>query len=69
MERDAACYTTLCLFRVYEAKLIDNTCNINELRFTLTTESKGWLDAVSHSPITSSILFLIKGRQIYGHNH
>lgn len=69
MERDVACYTTLCLFRVYEAKLIDNTRNINELRFILRTESKAWPNAVSLSPLISSMLSLIKGRQIYGHNH
>jgi hypothetical protein len=69
MESDVACYTMLCLFRVYEAKLIDNACNINEVRFILTTESKGWLNAISHSPLISSIRFRIKGREIYGHNH
>lgn len=41
MDSDGACYTMLCLFRVYQMKLDHNARNIEGLLFyTLTTKSK-----------------------------
>jgi len=50
MDSDGACYMMLCLFRVYQMKLVHNARNIKGLMFyTLTTKSKVCLSVISHS--------------------
>ena len=52
MDSDGACYMMLCLFRVYQMKLVHNARYIKGLLFyTVTTKSKVCLSVISYSSL------------------